>query len=251
MINKEINEVKTILITGATSGIGYATAIKAAQQHWTVILNGRDEVRLLNMRKEFEMLYGSTVHTIAYDVTDIEAVKRSFLWIKKNVGQLDVLVNNAGIMDDALIGMLKPEQLQKTLEVNTSAAIYHMQFALRVMARQKRGSIINVSSIIGRFGNAGQIAYSASKAALIGATYSAAKELASLNIRVNAIAPGFIETDLTKYYSDKLKQQTLGQIKMGRAGSAEEVANVILFLASDAASYVTGQVIGVDGGMVI
>lgn len=242
---------KSILITGATRGIGYATAVKAAQQRWTVVLNGRDDERLAEVKEQLEMLYGATVHTVAYDVTDVDAVKQAFMWIKKNVGQLDAVVNNAGIMDDALIGMLKPEQLQKTLEVNTSAAIYHMQFASRVMAKQKSGSIINVSSIMGRVGNAGQVAYSASKAALIGATYAAAKELAPSNIRVNAVAPGFIETDLTNDYSEDVKQQTIAQIKMGRAGQAEEVANVILFLASNAASYVTGQVIGVDGGMVV
>lgn len=240
----------SILITGATRGIGYATAVKAAQQRWTVIINGRDEERLAEVKEQLE-IYGATVHTIAYDVTDVDAVKQAFMWIKKNVGQLDAVVNNAGIMDDALIGMLKPEQLQRTLEVNTSAAIYHMQFASRVMAKQKSGSIINVSSIMGRVGNAGQVAYSASKAALIGATYAAAKELAPVGIRVNAVAPGFIETDLTNDYSEDVKQQTIAQIKMGRAGQAEEVANVILFLASNAASYVTGQVIGVDGGMVV
>lgn len=242
---------KSILITGATSGIGLATALKATEHGWTVVLNGRDDKRLQEIKKELEFLNGTPVHTIAYDVTDIAAAKQAFLWIKKNIGQLDAVVNNAGVMDDALLGMLKPDQLQKTLEVNTSAAIYHMQFASRLMAKQKSGSIVNVSSIMGRFGNAGQVAYSASKAALIGATYAAAKELAPSNIRVNAIAPGFIETDLTNNYSDQVKEETISQIKMGRAGQAEEVANVILFLASDAASYVTGQVIGVDGGMVI
>lgn len=242
---------KVILITGATRGIGLATAHKAAQQGWTVILNGRDENLLSKIKADLEKDYDIAVHTVKYDITDTEAIKQAFMWIKKNVGQLDVVVNNAGIMEDSLLGMLKPEQLQKTLEVNTSAAIFHMQFASRLMMKQKSGSIINVSSIMGRFGNAGQIAYSTSKAAIIGATYSAAKELASVGIRVNAVAPGFIETDLIIDYSDVMKQQTISQIKMGRAGKAEEVANVILFLASDLSSYVTGQVIGVDGGMVI
>lgn len=243
--------MKTILITGAARGIGYATALKAAQLQWTVVLNGRNESTLLKIKEELETLYGATVYFITYDVTDVDAVKKAFIWIKKNIGHLDAVVNNAGIMNDSLIGMLKPDELQKTLEVNTSAAIYHMQFASRVMLKQKSGSIINVSSIMGRFGNAGQIAYSTSKSALIGATYSAAKELASVGIRVNAVAPGYIETDLTRDYSDDMKKQTIAQIKMGRAGKAEEVAEVIMFLASDAASYVTGQVIGVDGGMVI
>lgn len=242
---------KSIFITGSTRGIGLATAQKAAEQGWTIVLNGRNEEQLQAVKANLEQQYKVTVYVVAYDVTDSVAVKQAFMWIKKNLGQLDVVVNNAGIMDDALIGMLKPEQLQNTFDVNTSAAIYHMQFASRVMAKQKSGSIINVSSIMGRFGNAGQIAYSASKAALIGATYAAAKELASIGIRVNAVAPGFIETDLTNNYSNEIKQQTIAQIKMGRAGQAEEVANVIMFLASDAASYVTGQVIGVDGGMVV
>lgn len=240
-----------VLITGSTRGIGYATAVQAAKQGYTVILNGRDKHQLVAIKGELEKLYKVVVYILPYDVTDLDAVKQAFIWIKKNVGRLDILVNNAGVMEDSLLGMLRPDQLQKMLDVNVKAAIYHMQFASRAMTKQKYGSIINVSSIMGRFGNTGQIAYSASKAALLGATYSAAKELAPLNIRVNAIAPGFIETDLTNGYTDKAKQQTIEQIKMGRAGKAEEVANVIMFLASDASSYVTGQVIGVDGGMVI
>lgn len=241
---------KVIFITGATRGIGYATAKQAAMQQWTILLNGRDESLLAKLKEEFEV-YESTVHTLNYDVSDVDAIKKAFIWIKKNIGKLDAVVNNAGIMEDSLLGMMLPEQLQKTLDVNTSAAIYHMQYASRLMAKQKSGSIINVSSIMGRFGNAGQVAYSASKAALNGATYAAAKELAPLNIRVNAVAPGFIETDLISNYSKQVKEETISQIKMGRPGKAEEVANVILFLASSASSYVTGQVIGVDGGMVI
>jgi len=241
---------KVILITGATRGIGYATAKLAAMQRWTVILQGRDEERLLEIEEEFSA-YGTTVHHLTYDVTDLNAIKKAFMWIKKEIGRLDALVNNAGILDDALLGMISEKQVSQTFGVNIEAVIYHMQYASRLMMKQKHGSIINVSSIIGRVGNAGQTVYSASKAAVIGATYSAAKELAPYNIRVNAVAPGFIETDMTKQLPKEKFEQRLSEIKMGRIGKPEEVANVILFLASDLSSYVTGQVIGVDGGMVI
>ncbi len=238
------------MITGATRGIGYATAKQAAMQQWTVILNGRGEARLAEVKEELEK-YGATIHTLSYDVCDIDAIKKAFMWIKKNVGQLDAIVNNAGILDDALLGMVNEKQMTQTLAINTEAVIYHMQYASRLMMKQKSGSIVNVSSIIGRVGNAGQTVYGASKAAVIGATYSAAKELAPYNIRVNAVAPGFIATDMTQQLSEEKFEQRLSEIKMGRIGQPEEVANAILFLASDLASYVTGQIIGVDGGMVI
>lgn len=243
--------MKAILITGATRGIGLASAQIAAEQGWTVILSGRDEEKLAKVKQQLEQQFEITVYTLSYDVTDIAAIKQAFLWIKKNVGQLDAVVNNAGILDDALLGMVNEQQVSRTLAVNTEAVIYHMQYASRLMMKQKSGSIVNVSSIIGRVGNAGQTVYGASKAAVIGATYSASKELAPYNIRVNAVAPGFIETDMTKQLSEEKFEQRLSEIKMGRIGKPEEVANTILFLASDLSSYVTGQVIGVDGGMVI
>lgn len=243
--------MKTIFITGATRGIGYATAIQAAKQRWTLILNGRDKARLQEIKEELESTYSITVRTLAYDVRDTDAIKKAFMWMKKNVDHLDAVVNNAGILDDALLGMINQQQVSTTLGINTEAVIYHMQYASRLMMKQRHGAIVNVSSIIGRVGNEGQTVYGASKAAVIGATYSAAKELAHYNIRVNAVAPGFIETDMTKQLPDDKFQERLTEIKMGRIGKAEEVANVILFLASDLASYVTGQVIGVDGGMVI
>ncbi|KGR76479.1 3-oxoacyl-ACP reductase [Ureibacillus sinduriensis BLB-1 = JCM 15800] len=242
---------KSIFITGATRGIGYATAIQAAKQGWTVIINGREEERLNEVKQELVSSYDVDVHTLIYDVTDNNSIKNAFVWIKKNIGHLDVLVNNAGVLDDALLGMINQKQVSNTIAINIEAVIYHMQYASRLMMKQKFGSIVNVSSIIGRTGNAGQTVYGASKAAVIGATYSAAKELAPYNIRVNAVAPGFIETDMTKQLSEEKFAQRLSEIKMGRIGKAEEVANTILFLASDLSSYVTGQVIGVDGGMVI
>ena len=194
--------------------------------------------------------YDCEVYTACYDVRDIEAIKKTFSWIKKEFGQLNVLVNNAGVLDDALLGMIDQKQIQTTFATNIEGVIHHMQYAARLM-KKNGGSIVNLSSIIGRTGNTGQTVYSASKAAVIGATYSAAKELAPHSIRVNAVAPGFIDTDMTKQLSEEKYAERLKEIKMGRIGKAEEVANTIWFLGSDLSTYVTGQVIGVDGGMVI
>lgn len=242
---------KTVFITGASRGIGYATAIEFANRGATLILNGLNEERLIKIKQEVEEISKQEAYILPYDVRDKIAIKDAFQWIKKNLGSLDVLVNNAGVLDDALLGMINEQQMESTFAVNIEAVIYHMQYASRLMTRQKQGSIINVSSIIGRTGNAGQVVYASSKAAVIGATYSAAKELGPHNIRVNAVAPGFIDTDMTKQLSEEKYAQRLSEIKMNRIGKPEEVANTILFLASDLSTYVTAQVIGVDGGMVI
>ncbi|MHA6481261.1 SDR family NAD(P)-dependent oxidoreductase [Paenibacillus sp. strain BS8-2] len=242
---------KISLITGASRGIGYATAVQFAKHGATLVLNGTSQKRLAHVREQLQVEYAIDVHILPYDVRNSTEIKDAFLWIKKNLGRLDVLVNNAGILDDALLGMINEKQMTDTFSINVEAVIYHMQFASRLMTRQQSGSIINVSSIIGRTGNAGQVVYASSKAAIIGATYSASKELGPYNIRVNAVAPGFIDTDMTKQLSDDKYAQRLSEIKMNRIGKPEEVANTILFLASDLSSYVTGQVIGVDGGMVI
>ncbi|MFC6334888.1 SDR family NAD(P)-dependent oxidoreductase [Paenibacillus septentrionalis] len=242
---------KTAFITGASRGIGRETAIQFARSGAVLVLNGQNKQALEKLQAEITDQFQTDVHLLPYDVRDKDAIKNAFQWIKKNLGRLDVLVNNAGILDDALLGMINEPQMNNTFSVNIEAVIYHMQYASRLMTRQKQGSIINVSSIIGRTGNEGQVVYSASKSAVIGATYSASKELGPYNIRVNAVAPGFIDTDMTKQLSEEKYGQRLTEIKMNRIGKPEEVANVILFLASDLSSYVTGQVIGVDGGMVI
>lgn len=241
---------KVIFITGATRGIGLATAIEAAKQGWTMILNGRSEQKLEEIKGQL-LVYNENIYTLNYDVTNLDEIKKAFIWIKKHIGKIDSLVNNAGVLDDALLGMINSDQVTKTLAINTEAVIYHMQYASRLMLKQKSGSIVNVSSIIGRVGNAGQTVYGASKAAVIGATLSSAKELAPYNIRVNAVAPGFIETDMAKQLSEEKFVERLSDIKMGRIGRPDEVANAILFLASDLSTYITGQVLGVDGGMVI
>lgn len=242
---------RVALITGAARGIGRATALCLAKQGAAVVLNGRNEELLQQVATEIRNKGCVEPFVLPYDVADLSSIKQAFQTIKKQFGQLDILVNNAGILADSLLGMIRPEQVEEVFSVNTKAAIYHMQYASRLMMRQRKGSIINISSIMGVAGEVGQVAYSASKAALIGATKSAAKELASANIRVNAVAPGFIETDMTSSLSEEKYKERLASIKMRRAGKPEEVAQVILFLASDMSSYVTGQVIGVDGGMVL
>jgi len=242
---------KTVLITGASKGIGKATSLLFAKEGAHLILNGRDEEALLKLQSEIEYMYGTKPIVMTYDVGDLTQIKKAFQLIKKECNSIDVLINNAGILNDALLGMVGERQMSETFSINLSAIIYHMQYASRLMTRQKSGSIINVSSIIGRFGNVGQTVYGASKAGVIGATMSAAKELAPYNIRVNAVAPGFIKTDMVKQLPEEKYEERMASIKMMRIGEPEEVANVLLFLASDMSSYVTGQVIGVDGGMII
>ncbi|OEH86750.1 3-oxoacyl-ACP reductase [Desulfuribacillus stibiiarsenatis] len=245
---------KIALITGATRGIGKATASIFARNGAKVLLNGRNEQELKLLADEINELtefHVRRAEVVAYDVCDDNETKRTFQYIQKQYKRLDVLVNNAGILDDALLGMIQYSQLQQTMETNLFATISHMQWSARLMQRQKTGAIINISSIIGRVGNAGQVVYGASKAGVIGATLSAAKELASYNIRVNAIAPGFIDTDMVKQLPESKYLERLQSIAMQRIGKPEEVANTALYLASDLSSYVTGQVIGVDGGMLI
>ncbi len=244
-------ENRVALITGASRGIGQATALQFAAHGAQTVLVARQADHLQQTCDAIQAINGMPPIILDYDVTDLTAVGKAFSDLFKRTKRLDILVNNAGILNDALLGMVSTVQIKETFAINVDAVIYHMQYAGRLMSRNKSGSIINVSSIIGRVGNAGQTVYAASKAAVIGATYSAAKELAPNNIRVNAIAPGFIATDMTGHLPQEKYDERFAGIKMGRVGTAEDVANVALFLASDLSSYVTGQVIGVDGGMLI
>ncbi|MBF0449328.1 MAG: SDR family oxidoreductase [Candidatus Magnetomorum sp.] len=241
---------KIAIVTGATRGIGFAIAKLFIEHGAQVFVNGRDEKHVL---AAIDRLKGEhdQVQPIIFDISDDNAVKTAFQTFYKSSKKLDILVNNAGILDDALIGMVTRDQIEKTFATNTFSSLYMSQYAARLMARNKFGSIINMSSIIATTGNSGQAVYSGSKAALIGITKSLAKEVAHLNIRVNAIAPGFIDTDMAHSIPAKLFQERMDSIKMKRIGQPKEVAGTALFLASELSSYVTGQVIGVDGGMLI
>ena len=242
---------KIALITGSTRGIGRAIAELYAKNGARLILNARDKEKAESFADELREKYGVTVDVLVFDVADSEAVKMGFKELFKITKKIDILVNNAGVLDDALIGMVTRTQIEKTFGINTFGVLYVAQYAARLMNRNKSGSIINISSIIGVNGNAGQTVYGGSKAAVIGITKSLSKELAPSNIRVNAIAPGFIDTEMTQGLSESKYQERMNSIKMGRIGRPEDVANTALYLASDLSSYVTGQVIGVDGGMLI
>ena len=242
---------KRVLITGATRGIGLAIAERFAAEGASLYLNGRDGPRVSVLAERLSREFGVACAPLLFDVADPEAVKAAFRELFVQTKVLDVLVNNAGILDDALIGMVTPAQIERTFACNSFSVLYCSQYAARMLQRNGGGSIINLASIIGRVGNAGQAVYGGSKAAVIGMTQSLAKELATQQIRVNAIAPGFIDTDMAHSLSEDKFQQRLDSIAMGRIGSADEVAKVALFLASELSSYVTGQVIGVDGGMLI
>lgn len=241
-----LNE-KTCLVTGASRGIGNAIARRFAEEGAFVYANARTEGSLDDFARSMTESTEGTVVPLYFDITDAAAMKNAIVRIKKERGSIDALVNNAGIMKDALLGMIPATLMQETFETNVFATIDAIQLASKLMKRQGSGSIINFSSLVGLNGNRGQVVYAASKGAVISLTKAAAKELAPSNIRVNAVAPGMVDTDLFRNAGEEAVVRFSASIGMGRVGTPEEVADVCVFLASDLSRYVTGQIIGIDG----
>ncbi len=240
---------KVALITGATRGIGKQIAIILAKQGFDIAVNYRTANDSLNETvKEIES-YGVQCLAVQGDVSNFEDCEDMVKQVIEKFERIDVLVNNAGITKDMLFIRMKQEDFKQVIDVNLIGTFNMTKNVSQYMVKQRSGRIINISSVVGIHGNAGQANYSASKAGIIGLTKSLAKELASRNILVNAIAPGFIETDMTNVLKEDVKSNILNSIPLKREGKPEEVANVVKFLASDDSSYITGQIISVDGGM--
>ena len=246
-----MGENKVALITGATRGIGKEIALELAANGYDIAVNCRSiQDSLEEERKEIEA-YGVRCEFVQADVANFEQCEAMVKETIEKFGKIDVLVNNAGITKDGLIMRMKKEDFEAVIDINLTGTFNVTRNVIPYMIKQKSGRIINLSSVVGVAGNAGQTNYSASKAGIIGFTKSLAKEVASRNILVNAVAPGFIDTDMTKVLSDSVKEGINAQIPLRRMGTPREVAKVVKFLASDDSSYVTGQVINIDGGMVM
>lgn len=241
---------KVALITGGNRGIGLAIAEKFARNDFDIAITYVASIDKEELEKHFNEL-GAKLFLVESDVSNFESCEEATKKIMDEFGRIDVLVNNAGITKDNLLLRMPEEDFDKVISVNLKGTFNMCKHVSSVMMKQRYGKIVNISSVVGVCGNAGQVNYSASKAGVIGITKSMAKELASRNIYVNAVAPGFINTNMTEVLSDKVKESINAQIPLKRMGNAEEIAKVVYFLGSDESSYVTGQVINVDGGMVM
>ncbi len=239
---------KVCLVTGASRGIGAATARRFAEEGAVVYANVRRPKNLDAYFEELSVHCPGTAKALYFDVREGDAAKQAVMEIRREQGRLDVLVNNAGVMKDAVIGMVSAGLVREMYDTNLWGGVNMLQLASKLMMRQGSGSIINLCSIVGMEGNAGQTAYSASKGAVAAMTKTAAKELAPYGIRVNAVAPGMIDTDMYRSIGEERMRAQIAKIGLGRLGTPEEVADAVLFLAADLSRYVTGEILGVNGG---
>ena len=240
---------KTAIVTGGSRGIGKAVCLELARRGCNIVLSFAGNTAAADQTAAECRALGVQALAVQGNVADADAVKALFDAALKQFGAVDILVNNAGITRDNLLMLLKEEDFDAVVDTNLKGTFLCMKAAVRPMMKQRHGRIISLSSVVGLHGNAGQVNYAASKAGVIGMTKSLAKELAGRNITVNAVAPGFIDTDMTAVLPEKAKEAILASIPMARLGAAEDVANAVAFLASDEAGYITGQVLAVDGGM--
>jgi 3-oxoacyl-[acyl-carrier protein] reductase len=240
---------KVAIVSGASRGIGQATAEALARRGAQVAITYVSGAEAAARVVEGIRTSGGKAEAVQADMADAAGSERAVSDIAKRLGRLDILVANAGISIDALLLRLKDDDLIKTLSVNVAGAVACARAAVKTMMRARSGRIVFMSSVVGEMGNAGQTAYAASKAALLGVTKSIAREYASRGITVNAVAPGYIETDMTRALSDEQKQAMLAGVPLGRPGTVADIASAVVFLASDEASYITGQVLRVNGGM--
>lgn len=244
-------ENKIAVVTGAGRGIGRGIALALAREGAMVVVNyNGSKERAEEVVRTIEEAGGKAV-AIQCNISDFEAAKEFFSNVVKEYGKIDILVNNAGITKDNLMMKMSEEEFQSVIQTNLAGTFHGVKFVTRPMMKQRQGRIINIASVSGVIGNMGQANYSASKAGVIGLTKAAAKELASRNITVNAVAPGFVATEMTDVLSDSVKEAAVATIPLGRFGEVEDIAETVVFLASDKAKYITGQVICVDGGIAI